>query len=153
MIRNNNVFSKRINEKGFSLIECILSLLILSTILCFFPLLIKAYERIDHAISTEKDFEWNLFLMELRKELRTSNGWEVTKNGLYLKSGQEIVVYEKYNNLIRRRVDGKGHEVVLQKIKQINFSSNKNEIILHVQFTNNHTREAHLFFPLRENEE
>ncbi|MEB6547520.1 ComGF family competence protein [Heyndrickxia sporothermodurans] len=141
------------NEKGFSLIECIFSLLILSTILAFFPLLIKAYERIDHAYSTEKDFEWNLFLMELRKELRTSNGWVVTGNSLYLNRGQEVVVYEKYNQSIRRRVDGKGHEVVLQKVKQINFNSNKNEIILHVQFVNNHSREAHLFFSLRENEE
>lgn len=114
-------------------------------ILSFFPLIIKTYNHIQNSLSTDQDFEWNLFLIQLRKEIRTSDEWGLSGNKLNLFVNQEMVMYEQYGSSLRRRVDNKGHEVVLQNLKEIRFTNIQNEIILlHAQFKNNHLKEIRI---------
>ncbi|MGE8204498.1 competence type IV pilus minor pilin ComGF [Heyndrickxia sp. NPDC080065] len=127
-----------------------LSLLLISMILSFFPLFIKVFEQINHSLSTEEDYEWNLFVIQLRKELRISDKWKVTDNKLYLDVNDEKVMYEQYGNLIRRRVNEMGHEVVLQRVKAISITGDQNQIVFHVQFLTNHQKEAHHIPPSTE---
>ncbi|GIN85496.1 hypothetical protein J6TS2_18820 [Heyndrickxia sporothermodurans] len=134
MLRNNNVLSRNFNQKGFTILESIFSILILLLIITFFPLFIKAYEQTQHSLSTEEDFEWNLFLIQLRKEIRTSDAWKINGNRLFLYFDNIEVLYEQYGNSIRRRVDSKGHEVVLQKVKSILLSNENNGFSLNILF-------------------
>nr|WP_306420362.1 competence type IV pilus minor pilin ComGF [Heyndrickxia oleronia] len=128
---------------GFTLIECILTMLIISMIFLLFPLLIKTYEHINQSLSTEEDYEWNLFLIQLRKEMRESDGWDVSNNRLFLKRNNQMIMYEQYGNVLRRRVDSEGHEIVLQNINQVLFRVNDLKLQVHIQFINDHQRDAY----------
>ncbi|MDH5160116.1 competence type IV pilus minor pilin ComGF [Heyndrickxia oleronia] len=128
---------------GFTLIECILTMLIISMIFLLFPLLIKTYEHINQSLSTEEDYEWNLFLIQLRKEMRESDGWDVSNNRLFLKMNDQMIMYEQYGTVLRRRVDSEGHEIVLQNIDQVLFGVNDLKLQVHIQFINHHQRDAY----------
>ncbi|WP_165786628.1 competence type IV pilus minor pilin ComGF [Heyndrickxia camelliae] len=137
MIRNKIVLLKRKNEKGFTLVESIITLMIAVVILSIIPLVMKGVNQINHSLSTEDSYEWNIFLMQLRRELRNCNEASRTGNKLILQVNGEKVSYEPFGLLLRRRVNDTGHEVVLQKVRRVEFAINNNHITLSVQFTNN----------------
>ncbi|MGK4041117.1 competence type IV pilus minor pilin ComGF [Heyndrickxia oleronia] len=118
-------------------------MLIISMIFLLFPLLIKTYEHINQSLSTEEDYEWTLFLIQLRKEMRESDGWDVSNNRLFLKRNNQMIMYEQYGNVLRRRVDSEGHEIVLQNIDQVLFRVNDLKLQVHIQFINDHQRDAY----------
>ena len=62
-----------------------------------------------------------------------SEGISVENNRLtFVKNGQSIM-YEKYGSNIRRRVDLKGHEIMLQNIKAVTFEPIANGMRISVQ--------------------
>jgi competence protein ComGF len=134
------------NERGFTLVESIFTLMIAVMILSLIPLVIKAFNHIDISLSTEETYEWNTFLMQLRREIRNSEESNIVGNKLCLKVNGENVTYEQYGLLLRRRVNETGHEVVLQKVETATFSMVKNDISLKVTFTNDHQEIARFSF-------
>lgn len=143
---DKNVLQKWRNEKGFTLAESIITLMIAVSILTLIPLVIKGFNHINYSLSTEDSYEWNIFLMQLRRELRNSNTVESSGNKLILQVNGEKVTYEQFGLLLRRRVNNTGHEVVLQKVRKAEFTMNDNHILLAVYFTNNHQEEAGFTF-------
>ncbi|MBS4173451.1 competence type IV pilus minor pilin ComGF [Bacillus sp. FJAT-49736] len=140
------VFPQWRNEGGFTLVESIFVLMIVVTILGIFPLIIKGFSHINQSLSTEVTFEWNTFLMQLRKEIRNSSDVGVAGDKLILYVNGEKVTYEQYGSLIRRRVHDSGHEVVLQKVKNAEFLIHDNKMELIVHFTNDRMETAAFSF-------
>jgi len=136
MKTGKNVLQKWISEKGFTLAESIITLMIAVTILSLVPLVIKGFNHINHSLSTEESYEWNIFLMQLRREIRNSSSVDISGNKLILQVNGEWVTYESFGLLLRRRVNGAGHEVVLQKVRNAEFTMKENHINLVIQFTN-----------------
>lgn len=138
MKTGKNVLQNWKSEKGFTLAESIISLMIAVTILSLIPLVIKGFNHINHSLSTEDSYEWNIFLIQLRREIRNSSSVDITGNKLILQVNGEKVTYESFGLLLRRRVHDTGHEVVLQKVRNAEFTMKANHINLVIQFTNNH---------------
>lgn len=65
------------NECGFTLLEAIMTMVISSLILSFIPLMYLSYAAVERSISTEKDYEWNIFLIQFRRELYSAEDWTV----------------------------------------------------------------------------
>jgi len=143
---SKNVLQKWKNEKGFTLAESMITLMIAVTILSIIPLVMKGFNHINHSLSTKGSYEWNIFLMQLRKEIRNCSEVNSSGNKLILQVNGEKVLYERYGLLLRRRVNDTGHEVVLQKVMKVEFDVNVNHIALAVQFTNNHQERAEFTF-------
>lgn len=103
------------NEAGFTFISMMLALFILIMIVPLIHLLLTNV-RIEPLSS---DVKVQQFYLLLRNDFLKAK--DVTSNGdiiyLQLETG-EIATIERYNELIRRQVQGRGHEIYLRNVKQ-----------------------------------
>lgn len=134
------------------MIESIIQLLILSMIMLLFPFILKAYAVLQLSFTEGEPYEWNLFIIELRKEVKQANQWEINQDQLYLSIDDKVISYEGYKTFLRRRVDHKGHEPVLQGIKSFSFLPRDNGFTLKVIFQHGEPTYAH-FYPIQSKEE
>jgi competence protein ComGF len=118
------------DNKGFTLLEMLLSFSVFLIIASFIPLFFQLV-----AIPSEKNklnmLEWEVFLQQAKIEIREATELDVKNGILYLKnvSGQTIS-YEQYNHLLRRRIDGTGHEILLKNISTVSFQTVTNGYII-----------------------
>lgn len=80
-----------------------------------------------------KPFEWELFVIQLHREIKESSDVVVNDTNITFinKQGQNISI-NKYNNLIRRQVEGLGHEIMLLKVKTATFTQKESGLELSV---------------------
>lgn len=114
-----------LNNKGYILMEMLLCFFIFTIILSL--LIVPLQRMLDHRFSEKElqDMEWEVFILELKKETKKAEDINVSNNKLLLYVDGRVVTYEKYENSIRRRVDSTGHEVALQGVKNVDFTNNK----------------------------
>ncbi|WP_400242350.1 competence type IV pilus minor pilin ComGF [Niallia sp. JL1B1071] len=114
------------NTKGYILMEMLLCFFIFSIILSL--LIVPLKHMLNRQVSeTElQDMEWEVFILELKKEAKIAQNIDVSNNKLLLYVDGRVVTYEKYESSIRRRVDSTGHEVALQGVKNVDFKRDKN---------------------------
>ena len=108
------------NEKGFTFISMLLMLTILAMSL---PLL--AYVTKSANYSTKYDeMAINQFFQFLRDDFIQATDYQVSETALILViDDTTTVTIEKYQDLIRRQVNRKGHETYLRDVKDLSFSS------------------------------
>lgn len=86
--------------------------------------------------------------MQMKQEVRSSKAQDVMGNKLYLLSGEQLSSLEQYEDKVRRRVDGMGHEVILQNISE--FQVNKDGSVIVINITDKagttFSRRFHPFF-------
>jgi competence protein ComGF len=109
------------NNKGFTFVEMIYAFSIFLMITLFFPIMLNVIYQNGKVDERLHRMEWEVFINQLKKEIRSSDEMSVKYNRLYLVKGEETVTYEFYQSKIRRRVNFQGHEVVLQNIKSVSF--------------------------------
>jgi competence protein ComGF len=141
-----NVWKRAFNQDGFTLVESILTMMAAAMILSFYPLIIQAFKQMDHAFMPEVNYEWNLFLIEMRQEIMNSTGCTAGGTHLTLTVNGESVTYEQYANSVRRRVENSGHEVVLQKVETVSFIPDPTGFNVLVTFQDGRDRAAHVAF-------
>ncbi|SNZ10805.1 competence protein ComGF [Terribacillus aidingensis] len=101
-------------DKGFTLLEALISLGILVLIVSTLPLLLTPlqHEANAEAVSIRQ----GLYFISL--EIYKGNNIKAADGKLYVQNQQgQTAVFEKYKNMIRRQVNGKGHEVYLHRIQ------------------------------------
>ncbi|WP_209123048.1 competence type IV pilus minor pilin ComGF [Alkalihalobacillus sp. BA299] len=113
---------KKINEKGFTLIEVILAFIIFLILVSLFPLIIKVIPIILPPTEQPHMLQVELFFNQFSMEVREAEDIQVTGSAIYLsKPNETIVTIERYGTMIRRRVNGQGHEVFLRHISTVSF--------------------------------
>jgi competence protein ComGF len=127
-----------LNKKGFTMIEVILVLCILTVIASLLPLVIRS-------ISPPKETSVNphelaLFFQQIGAEIRGAKSAQVQSNNLYLllPSGS-LISYEQAGNKIIRKVDGEGYELVLQNVSVFESLLKMNRIAIYVSDQKNFT--------------
>ena len=131
------------NERGFTLVDMLLAFSIFLIIAAYIPLSINMIYRIGDVDDRIQRMEWEVFISQVKKEIRMSEHVEVDINNnrlLLLKDGRQIL-YEKYSSNVRRRVDTKGHEILLQNIETLSFEKVIGGVKISVQdvYDQNHT--------------
>jgi competence protein ComGF len=76
--------------------------------------------------------EWEVFIGQAKKELRISDQITVRNNQVSFTKEGESVSYDKYGSNLRRRVDLKGYEVILQNVKSVTFGEVKRGVSITV---------------------
>lgn len=86
--------------------------------------------------------------MQMQQEVRGAKSQDVIENKLYLLSGDQLSFIEQYEDKLRRRVNGKGHEVILQNISKFKVEKDGNVIVLNITDKAGNTviRRFHPFF-------
>lgn len=109
----------RLNSKGFTLIEVLISLQILLIVLMFLPLLVQALQPETNYAHYDTD----QFIRFLEREIQTGQIISVKNQQLLILNHQkQIVTIEKYQNVIRRQVNQTGHEVLLHHVDQFDLT-------------------------------
>ncbi|RDI41165.1 competence type IV pilus minor pilin ComGF [Falsibacillus pallidus] len=127
------------NEKGFTLVESLMVLLVFTIICSFLPLIFSAYHSF-RSFDPGIDYEWELFMIQLRNEVHQSESVSESEGRIILQTSQGEVLYEKYQNVIRRRVNQLGHEIVLQDIQSSELKLDLNQVVISIQFTDGERR-------------
>lgn len=113
------MYRSLLNNKGYTLLSALLSLTILCTITFFIIYLINpmnvltSYNYFSH-------YEIRQFQFFIQSELNKSKNILIEKDKIhFIYDDETIVTFEKYNDVIRRRVNFTGHEIILQNVSQL----------------------------------
>ncbi|HZH58331.1 MAG TPA: competence type IV pilus minor pilin ComGF [Metabacillus sp.] len=121
------------NERGYTILNLLLTFLIyiiiISSITIVFHFLVSHSKHPNDL----KPYEWELFVIQLHREIKESSDITVNETNITFinKQGQNISI-NKYNNLIRRQVEGLGHEIMLLKVKDVSFQQRDSGLELSV---------------------
>jgi competence protein ComGF len=126
------IFAILQKDKGFTFIEMLVSLVIF-TILA--TLVLQLFLVINTQLNKESSIqplEWEIFINQLKREVRKSNVQEVDNGKILLQVDSNVVTIEKYQNMLRRRVNGTGHQILLQNITSFQPKMEGNKIVITV---------------------
>nr|WP_226906146.1 competence type IV pilus minor pilin ComGF [Listeria innocua] len=127
----------RKSTSAFTLLETILSITIVLSISSLIPLFFECYHKTIQLSNLDQTSEWQLFLVQTRLELEKATNIQVHPEKLSFKVNDNLITYSKYNNILRRQVNGKGHEPLLHKVTNWQITNEENQLILKVTFSNN----------------
>ncbi|MFJ7307014.1 competence type IV pilus minor pilin ComGF [Peribacillus frigoritolerans] len=127
-----NPFVMLRKNDGFTMIELLFSLLILMTTSLFVLQLFSIIHTQMRSVDKLHPKEWEVFTMQMKQEVRSSKAQDVMGNKLYLLSGEQLSSLEQYEDKVRRRVDGKGHEVILQNISEFRVNKDGSVIVINI---------------------
>lgn len=111
-----------VNQKGYTMIHALFTFFIFVLIASCIPPLIKGVEMVDRKLEPSKKYEWDLFSHQFRQELKGAEEIKVMDTSISFLKGDEKIVVEVYGEFLRRRVDGRGHEIILGPFRNIQFS-------------------------------
>ncbi len=138
--------SRRMNSRGYTLIEALLSFTVFFMISLSIPLVMKCFASIKQEMVPPHYYEWNLFNESLRNELWRGTDVRITPDRVSFTVQNKTISYEKYQHSIRRRVDNRGHEVVLQSVNMFSFSSIQQGVHMDVEFEDEEKAEGEFFY-------
>jgi competence protein ComGF len=134
-------------SRGFTFLEMLLSLSIFFLILIYIshtvPLL--KYHNYSPVILDRMAFE--VFMKQAKREVLTSDRIYYYDFRMILINGGDHIIYERYGEKIRRRVNSKGHEVLLFDIKNFIIEKINNGLKLIIEHNNGQTSEGEIFIP------
>lgn len=120
--QNQFAFCYENNEHGYTFLNLILSFFIYSIIISSLTIILHFLLSHSQHPNDLKPYEWELFVIQLHKELKEANNLVVDKTEVTLLNKQgQLISINHYQNLIRRQVVGKGHEIFLLKVKSVTF--------------------------------
>ncbi|XRG76821.1 competence type IV pilus minor pilin ComGF [Rossellomorea sp. GAMAL-10_SWC] len=110
------------NEKGFTLLETLFSLVLFLMIISISTSSIKSFVKRNYNYESVNRLELDNFIKEVQKEANKSIGFTVHSDLLLFEEFNQVTIsYQKYATIIRRQRLGLGHEIVLQNIRDIKF--------------------------------
>lgn len=122
--------------KGFTLIECLLALMVLSISLLMVDAIIKQIPQVNQQLSARKDQEWHIFLLQLERELAACTYISVTTYTLILHNAQnKTVTIDRINGVIRKR-ENNGYQPLLTEVSGLTYQKINESIRFTVTFEN-----------------
>jgi len=122
------------NDKGFTLLETIFSLVLFLMIISISTSSIKSFVKRNYSYESVNRLELDNFIKEVQKEANKSISFTVHSDLLLFEEFNQVTIsYRKYATIIRRQRLGLGHEIVLQNIRDIKFEQiNERQILVKV---------------------
>ncbi|MEI3602708.1 ComGF family competence protein [Oceanobacillus sp. SE10311] len=118
-LKKPSVYSHYVkNEQGFNFI----SLMTMVTIIFLtLPFLAYALQTVKTTNNYEELAVYELFRF-IRDDILKSHDYYIRDHALYLlQEDDETVTISKYDSLIRRQVNGRGHEIYLRGVESLRF--------------------------------
>ncbi|MGE7905505.1 competence type IV pilus minor pilin ComGF [Peribacillus sp. NPDC094092] len=127
-----NPFAMLRKNDGFTMIEMLFSLMILIATSLFVLQLFSIIHTQMGFVDKLHPKEWEVFTMQMKQEVRSSKDQDVMGNKLYLLSAEQLSSFEQYEDKVRRRVNGMGHEVILQNISEFRVEKDGGVIVINI---------------------
>ena len=137
-------------EEGFTLLEVLLTLSIISLCVLLFSMAITQIRTVRASIKDDRQIEWHLFLNSMEYDLIGSEFIEVTNTNLSVSKYNdqtkrtETVNYRIRNGEIARRVSGGNEPILLHLSKAEYEKQSMNRVRLKVTFNNGEDYTAYI---------
>ena len=125
---------KKWNEKGYSLVESIVHLLIFTMLIQLTVLFFYWQAPVEKAYQGDLLGEWELFSLEFQELLEKVTVVEEIKPTLFkFHTDRGIITIQQYQQMLRKVVDGTGHVPLLMNVKSSKFTVNDSELKIVVE--------------------
>lgn len=128
---------------GFTLLECLLGLFILSTICLLFTAVVKNAAIVTKKLENETDKAWQIFLIQLENELKNCQYERTQETKIILKNNKNaksVWIEFKLGKIVK--VENGGYQPLLTRVAAANFKEENNSVKLSITFENQQTTEA-----------
>lgn len=103
-----------LNERGFTLIELLFSLVTFLAVTALVLQLVTSIYTAGKKDSGIQPKEWEIFIGQLKRQVNLADGMEAGGGKIHLLIRGQLIEVQKYQDKVRRLVDGSGHDVMLQ---------------------------------------
>ncbi|WNB93560.1 ComGF family competence protein [Bacillus sp. NEB1478] len=111
------IFKTVKRENGTTLLEVIIALGVMLLLTSLIPLLLIPIQKAPSSSQLEDTI---LFFSMLGKEIREASSIEIQNDQLIITEDDgNVMSFSKYHSLIRKQINGLGHEVWLQNIRSL----------------------------------
>ncbi|WP_084172129.1 competence type IV pilus minor pilin ComGF [Atopococcus tabaci] len=137
-----------LNEKGFTLLEAMVALLVTTLTLTLMSYAVRHVQTLSRMELHDRQLEWHLFLNQMEYDLKETAFVENSGQAFIFnkynpeKRKEERIRYEKYMTMIRRTVDGSGHQPMLTQVSDVRFERTEKGLETTVTFQNGITYTA-----------
>lgn len=138
-------------EEGYTFIESIIQLAIYALFAQLFVILMLWATKHDASALTKEHTEWELFINDFLSYLSKGQQVEIINNGkgISIQIADQWINIEKYNQMIRKKVNALGHEPMLIGIKDVQFSQRHGKLLIAVEFISGLKKEREFVVSLR----
>ncbi|MGX7200876.1 prepilin-type N-terminal cleavage/methylation domain-containing protein [Enterococcus plantarum] len=123
---------------GFTLLESLLALFLLSIICMLFSASIKNAAIVTNQLKSERQKEWQIFVIQLENELRNCRYENTQINKIMLrnkKNNKQVWIEHKLGKIVK--VENGGYQPLLMGVKQVRFVEEDKSVVIKVIFENN----------------
>lgn len=121
------------DKRGFTLLEMLLCLFFLSLFLLLFPRLHILFVEVPYSKQIN-NWEWNVFMHQVQLEFQdVSVGRQNGKMVIFQTELGNVITYTNLGSRIVRKVNGTGHEVLLQKVRHVSYELTPHTLWIRVQ--------------------
>lgn len=126
----------RTKLKAFTLLECLIALLVIAGSMTVYQSLTKLTAYQLEQVTANQEAEWLLFCQHLRKELSATSLLKVEGNRLYVKKGQQELAFGKSrkDDFRKTNASGKGYQPMLFKLTSAEISETEGLVQIHLVF-------------------
>ncbi|OJG77760.1 prepilin-type N-terminal cleavage/methylation domain-containing protein [Enterococcus ratti] len=124
------------------MIECLISLVILSAILLSVNLLINQTTKVEQYLRRKDQKEWLIFLAQFEEEVKKGTSTVIKENQIYYKIGNKTYLFEHYQNMIRKREISGGHQPMLTHVRKWKVKEDITAITFLIEFENGEKNEG-----------
>ncbi|MDT2746478.1 competence type IV pilus minor pilin ComGF [Vagococcus fluvialis] len=138
--------------QGFTLIECLVSLVILMSVMLFLQPFLTTLIKVEEKIKTSDYLELQIGKIQLEIETSGMEFDKIDNNRLLYQFYDEVekevvtVIFEKYQNMIRKTTSRTGHQPIITGIKSVLFTGD-DELIRMEVVTLEEERYSYFLFP------
>ncbi|MGT2772288.1 competence type IV pilus minor pilin ComGF [Streptococcus marimammalium] len=138
------------NVKAFTLLECLVSLLVIAGSLTIYQGLTKSLNSHITHLLIHDDEEWLLFCQQLRKEWEGSHFDRIENQKLYLTKNQKALAFGKYkkDDFRKTSASGRGYQPMIYQVKEVIFE--KKQQIVSLKLTFNDGKERSFVYAFKE---
>ncbi|WP_303968196.1 competence type IV pilus minor pilin ComGF [Sporosarcina ureae] len=130
------------NEKGYSLLESIIHLLIFTMLIQLAVLFFYWQTPIEKVYQGDLLGEWELFSLEFQEVLEEVTAvTEINPTILSFRTKRGEIIIQQYKQMIRKVVDGDGHVPLLMNVKTYAFTVNGSELQIAVEMMDGRRKE------------
>lgn len=134
---------QRLNEKGYTLLESIVQLVIFVMLIHMMVLFLYWRAPAESFYANSASAEWELFSIELQGMLERVKSFTVTQNcEIVFVNDRGKITAQFHENKIRKLVDGAGHVPLLMNVKSCSYRQTGNELYLKIEYTNKTVQEG-----------
>lgn len=128
-------------NKGFTMIEMMLSLSIILMILSLIPLIFTHINQLSGKSTDHFDINNALFQRDLYEELQAADYVSVDEAKLNIYSGENTIEYGFHKNRIVRKLNQSGYIIMLEGVEDAKFIETDQAVYLQIYRKNKQTME------------